>query len=265
VTTIGDWLRDNADLDRIDREILLCEAAGVNRARLITAPETPLPESVSERLDRWSSRRRAGEPVAYLIGSRGFRDFELLVSPAVLIPRPETELLVETANDLCHGLASVLDLGTGSGAVAIAIARDTRAQVTAVDISTAALAVARANARRLNADVQFLHSDWFASVSGRFDLIVSNPPYVAAADPHLNDLRFEPELALVAGNDGLDSIRKIIADAPAHLKAGGWLVIEHGFDQGSSIRDLFRERGFTKVSTRRDLGDHERLSLGQWN
>jgi release factor glutamine methyltransferase len=264
VTTIGTWFAANADLDRIDRELMLCAVPGITRARLLAAPETPLAPADRARLDDWSTQRRAGVPLAYIVGRRGFRDFELAVSPAVLVPRPETELLVETAIELLAADQRVLDLGTGSGAVAIALALETPARVSAVDLSPAALAVAAANAAALGATVEWIESDWFAAVAGRYHVIVGNPPYVAAGDPHLEALRHEPRLALVSGTDGLDSLRRIIAAAPDYLHPGGWLALEHGFDQGPAVRALFGQRGYTDVETRQDLAGHDRVSLARW-
>jgi release factor glutamine methyltransferase len=263
-TTIGAWIGAHADLDRVVRERLLCELPGITRARILAAPETPLAATDRARLDEWSARRRAGEPVAYLIGRQGFRDFEVRVTPAVLIPRPETELLVETALELSTVGQRVLELGTGSGAVAIAIARESGAAVTAVDVSADALKLAKSNAAALGAAVTWLSSDWFTAIAGRFHLIVSNPPYVAAGDAHLIDLCHEPAVALVGGTDGLAALRHIVREAPAYLEPGGWLILEHGCDQGPAVRALFTECGYGGIATRRDLAGHDRVSLGQW-
>jgi release factor glutamine methyltransferase len=263
VTTLGGWLARNADLDRIDREVLLCAAVGISRARLLAAPEAPLPAEPRQCLDGWAARRRAGVPVAYLVGSQGFRDFELAVTADVLIPRPETELLVELALTRIEPGQRVLDLGTGSGAIAIALARDSGADVTGADVSPAALALAAANARALAARIDWLETHWFAAVAGRFHVIVSNPPYVAANDPHLDALRHEPALALVAGSDGLDALRQIVAAAPDHLEPGGWLLLEHGFDQGPAVRELLARSGFTAVATHQDLAGLDRVTLGR--
>jgi release factor glutamine methyltransferase len=215
-------------------------------------------------------RRARGEPVAYLAGTRGFHDIELRVAPGVLIPRPETEVLVELALQRIPVDAdcSVADLGTGSGAIALAIAR-TRplARVIATDASEAALDIARGNAARLRIDnVEFRRGDWYAGLSDEhFDVIVSNPPYIAEGDPHLRegDLRFEPAAALASGADGLDAIRVIVRGAREHLRNGGWLLLEHGFDQGADVRDLLLEHGFAEVFTQDDLEDRERVSGGR--
>jgi release factor glutamine methyltransferase len=263
-TTIGAWLRAHADLDRVDRERLLCELPGITRARILAAPETPIGTDDRERLDAWSARRRAGEPIAYLLGHQGFRDFEVRVTPAVLIPRPETELLVEIALEHLAADQRVLELGTGSGAVAIAIARESGAAVTAVDVSVDALGLAKRNAAALGAELTLLRSDWFSAVTGRFHLIVSNPPYVAAGDPHLADLRHEPAVALIGGTDGFAALRHIIRHAPGYLEPGGWLILEHGFDQGPTVRALFTGHGYGAIETRQDLAGLDRVSFGQW-
>jgi release factor glutamine methyltransferase len=214
-------------------------------------------------------RRRAGEPVTYLTGEREFYSLAFKVTPAVLILRPETELLVEAALRLIAAEAPVrvLDLATGSGCVAVAIARHcARARVTAAEISCDALAVARDNAMKHGVDVEFIESDWFAALSGRrFDLVVANPPYVAAGDPHLEqgDLRFEPRRPLVAGPDGLDCIELIVEQAMHHLTAGGRLLFEHGYDQGACSRVLLAAAGYAEIVTRRDLAGIERVSGGR--
>jgi release factor glutamine methyltransferase len=213
-------------------------------------------------------RRAAGEPIAYLTGNCEFYGLEFRVTPAVLIPRPETELLVDLALERLpvEGRARVLDLGTGSGCIAVSLGRQRpRMEVWAADAVPAALEVARDNALRLGATVRFVRSDWLADLAGeRFDLILSNPPYVAAGDPHLSrgDLRFEPASALVAGEDGLNDIRRIVAAAPAHLAPGGWLLFEHGYDQAQRCRALLTAAGFGQVTSWRDLAGIERVSGG---
>lgn len=217
------------------------------------------------------ARRAAGEPVAYLVGRRGFWTLDLAVTPDTLIPRPETELLVEQALERLPASAEcrVVDLGTGSGAIALAIAAERpRARVVATDRSEAALAVARGNAARhgLDARVAFRHGDWFVPLAGgRYHLLASNPPYIAEEDPHLalGDLRHEPPSALASGRDGLDAIRTIAAGAPSHLLPGGWLLLEHGFDQGPAVRGLLVAAGFADVATVRDLEDRDRVTLGR--
>jgi len=215
------------------------------------------------------ARREAGEPAAYLTGRRGFWRFELDVDAATLIPRPETELLVELALErLPQSPCRVADLGTGSGAIALAIASERpRADVVASDASAAALEVARRNAARLGlANVRFAEGSWYVPLAGeRFELIASNPPYVAEGDAHLSqgDLRFEPASALASGVDGLDDIRVIAAEAPAHLVSGGWLLVEHGYDQGASVRDIFVRAGLVDVATVQDLEHRDRVTMGR--
>ncbi|MFW6094402.1 MAG: peptide chain release factor N(5)-glutamine methyltransferase [Pseudomonadota bacterium] len=275
MSTIGAWLEAHRDLDRLDRELLVCLATGLGRAQVLARPERPLAAHVAAQLQAWACRRRRGEPLAYIAGHREFWGLTLAVDPAVLVPRPETELLVEHALVALEaavadgaGAPTLLDLGTGSGAIAVAIAVEAAARslpvhLTATDVSAAALEVAAGNARRHGVTVRWLESDWLDAVAGRFDVIVSNPPYVAAADPHLPDLAFEPRDALVAGGDGLDALRRIIAAAPAHLHPGGHLLVEHGWDQGDAVRALFRTAGFRGTRTVADLAGLDRLSMGR--
>ncbi|MDZ7889707.1 MAG: peptide chain release factor N(5)-glutamine methyltransferase [Pseudomonas sp.] len=255
---------------RLDAELLLAQALGKSRGYLHTWPERELEASQHERYQAALARRRTGEPVAYILGRQGFWSLDLDVASHTLIPRPDTELLVETALALLPATPlQVLDLGTGTGAIALALACERPAwQVTGVDRVAEAVALAQGNGTRLQlANARFAESCWFSALAGqRFQLIVSNPPYIAAADPHLSqgDVRFEPSSALVAGVDGLDDIRLIIEQAPEHLLAGGWLLLEHGFDQAEAVRELLVQRGFATVESRRDLGGHQRISLGQW-
>jgi release factor glutamine methyltransferase len=257
------------NMDPIDSRALLRAALGVSDTHLVSHPEQPLTEQQRERYLAWVERRRAGEPVAYLTGEREFYSLAFKVTPAVLIPRPETELLVEAALERVpeHVPFCVLDLATGSGCVAVAIAAHRpRARVTATEVSRAALAVARDNAARHGAGVEFLESDWFDALGGRrFDFIFSNPPYVAECDPHLSegDSRFEPRSALVAGADGLSCIRLIVAQARAHLEPGGGLLFEHGHDQADRCRALLAQAGYFEVATRHDLAGIERVSGGR--
>ena len=251
---------------RLEAQILFAHALGVNRAWLIGHDrDVPTAAPAIEALLR---RRLAGEPVAYLLGEREFYGRTFRVTPDVLIPRPETELLVELAIEHLpqQAIRTLLDVGVGSGAVAVSLALERPlCRACGVDLSAAALEVARANARGLQADVEFLVGDGFNALSGRrFDLIVSNPPYIAASDPHLNqgDLRFEPRLALVAGSDGLDLIRRLVGEAPVHLETDGWLLLEHGWDQAGVVRDLLRGGGFASVFSAKDLAGHERVSGG---
>lgn len=254
-----------------DAALLLAHALGRPRAWLYAhGDEAPDPAAM-QRFEALLARREAGEPVAYLTGRRGFWRHELRVTPDTLVPRPETERLVELALErLAPGAPlRIADLGTGSGAIALALALERpRAKVVATDASPAALAVARGNADALGAgNIEFRHGSWFEPLAGeRFDLVASNPPYVADGDPHLaqGDLRFEPAAALASGADGLDDIRVIVRDAPAHLVPGGWLLLEHGFDQGAAVRALLLAAGFAEVGTGRDLEGRDRVGFGRW-
>jgi len=257
--------------ERADAEALLLHVLGQPRSWLFAHADDALDTDVRTAFDALVARRAAGEPVAYLTGRRGFWTLELEVTPATLIPRPETELLVELALErLPRDMACrVADLGTGSGAIALALASERpQAQVVATDASVDALAVARRNAQRLGIrNVRFVQGDWLAPLVGeRFVLVVSNPPYIEAADPHLaqGDLRYEPAAALASGADGLDAIRRIVADACAHLEPGGWLLFEHGWNQGDAARALLREAGYMQVFTAQDLEARDRVSGGRW-
>jgi release factor glutamine methyltransferase len=257
-------------LQRIDAEFLLAHYLAKPRAWLYAFSDQSLSDRQAEDFMALANRRVAGEPVAYITGRRGFWSLDLHVSPDTLIPRPETELLVELALEHlpASGPVTVLDLGTGSGAIALALAYERpRSQVTAVDVSGAALAVADRNAAELKLrNLLFIRSHWFAELGGQlFDVIVSNPPYIEAADTHLaqGDLRFEPRSALASGEDGLDDIRVIVAEAPEHLNPNGWLLIEHGWNQGAAIRQLFRAAGFSEIATEQDLEQRDRVTLGR--
>lgn len=254
---------------RHEAELLLLHVLERERSWLFAHATDPVEPAQVAAFQTLLAKRLAGEPVAYLLGRRGFWTLDLEVSPATLIPRPETELLVELALARLpenSGLR-VADLGTGSGAIALALASERpQAQVVATDLSQAALAVAARNAQRhALGNVQFRQGAWYAPLAGeRFDLIATNPPYIASDDPHLaqGDLRFEPPTALASGHDGLDDIRLIIDGAAAHLRPGGWVLIEHGWDQGEAIRALLQQAGFHAVATERDLEQRDRISLG---
>lgn len=265
--TAREQLARGSDSARLDAELLLSAALGKPRSFLYAWPDHRPTDTVRERFEASVAARAAGHPVAYTLGSKEFFGLDLAVTPAVLIPRPDTELLVEQVLERLEpgSTATIADLGTGSGAVALALARHLpAARVLATDRSAEALAVARANARTLQLDVAFLRGDWCAPLAeASVDVLVANPPYVAEGDPHLTDLAAEPVAALVSGPEGLDALRGIVAQAPRVLRAGGWLLLEHGFDQAGTVRALLREAGFREVSSECDLGGHERVSLGR--
>lgn len=262
-------IAEGLGLDRgeagIEARVLLCAALGVDRTWLVSHSRDRLEEGALREFEKKIERRLKGEPVAYIAGFREFYGINFRVSRDVLIPRPETELLVDLALERLPetGNFSVLDLGTGSGAVAVSIARARKnALVAAVDKSTRALEVAKENGIGLP-NIAYVESDWFDALSdGKYDLIVSNPPYIAEGDAHLKRLTYEPALALTSGREGLDAIRRIVDDAPKHLEAGGWLLFEHGFDQGEACRELLSEN-FLDVATWRDLSGTERVSGGR--
>jgi len=285
-------------LARLDAQLLLLHAVGRDagdRTWLLAHDTDPLEPARQQAFLRLCERRAGGEPLAYIVGHKEFFGLDLLVDPRVLVPRPDTETLVQWALDVMpapdqvRGFSTrdpgherngtppwiagrapndsftVLDLGTGSGAIALAIKQQRpAANVEAVDASAQALAVARENAARLALAVDFLQASWFAGSQGRYDLIVSNPPYVAQDDPHLSALAHEPLGALASGPDGLRDIREIVAQAPTHLIPGGWLLLEHGWDQAEAVRALLVAAGFGAVASRRDLAGIERCSGGQW-
>jgi len=265
--TIGGLLRE-CGLPRLEAESLLCSVLGCERVRLIARAEESVDSSRARSAHARFARRRAGEPVSYITGWREFYGLALRVTPEVLIPRPETERLVELALERLPAPGRVLELGTGSGAIAIALATERPGLgIVATDVSEAALALARRNARDHGVEIAFVLSDWFDALgSEQFDLIVSNPPYVAAGDAHLErgDVRFEPRLALVGGEDGLDCIRKIAADAQTRRRAGGWLLLEHGYDQKDRCVELLLELGYADVSDFQDLAGWPRVCAGRW-
>jgi release factor glutamine methyltransferase len=258
-----------AGIEPREARLLLAEACGFSEASVIAQGDAELPPEIGARFAQMVERRRNGEPIAYIVGRREFYSLPLAVGPPVLIPRPETELLVDLALERIssNAGASVLDLGTGSGAIALAVKRNRpRARVVAVEMSAAALEYAKRNAAKLGLEIELLHGRWFEPVRGvRFDLIVSNPPYVALEDPHLNqgDLRFEPRYALVAGADGLDEIRDIARNAAQFLNAGGWLLLEHGAGQHEAVQALLAAARFTDITTWPDLAGIARATGGK--
>ncbi|MDQ0606456.1 release factor glutamine methyltransferase [Variovorax sp. W1I1] len=257
-------------VDRLDAQLLLLHALGRaphDRAWLLAHDTDAMSDAAWASLAAQLSRRLTGEPVAYLLGTKEFHGLDLQVDARVLVPRPDTETLVDWALQCLEGRDAprVLDLGTGSGAIALALqhARPD-AQVDAVDASADALAVAEANAQRLGLPVRFAQADWLDGAANGYTVIASNPPYIAANDPHLPALRHEPSSALVAGADGLDDIRQIVQAAPDHLAEGGWLLLEHGHDQAAAVRQLLETRGFAEVQSRDDLAGIQRCSGGIW-
>ncbi|WP_145573219.1 peptide chain release factor N(5)-glutamine methyltransferase [Yersinia alsatica] len=260
---------NQSDSPKRDAEILLSFVTGRARTYLLAFGETVLTAEQLAVLEPLAARREQGEPIAYLVGEREFWSLPLSVSSATLIPRPDTECLVEQA--LAHLPATpcrILDLGTGTGAIALAIASERPdCSVVGGDIKADAVALARHNAEKLAINnVYFLQSSWFESVSGLFTLIVSNPPYIDANDPHLNqgDVRYEPHSALVAPAEGLADLAEIIRQSPAYLEAGGWLMLEHGWQQAGAVQKLLKNAGFSAVMTHKDYGNNDRVTLGQW-
>lgn len=257
-------------VDRLDAQLLLGRELGRDRSWLIAHGDAELPSDAAPRLDAALARRAAGEPLAYLLGEKEFHGLTLQVDRRVLVPRPDTEVLVDWAIELLRSAADpaaqVLDLGTGSGAIALALKHAVpAAQLTATDLSEDALAVARGNARRLGLDLSFAQGAWWQAVGDRrFDLVVSNPPYIAAGDRHLANLTHEPAAALSPGSSGLESVEAIVAGAGRRLTDGAWLLLEHGLDQAEAVHALLERHGFVAVATRRDLASHPRCTGGRW-
>ena len=266
-TTLAD--AHSRGVTRLDAQLMLARLMAVPRTWLIAHDDTLLEADIATRWTGWLERRASGEPLAYLFGEKEFRGLLLEVTPAVLVPRPETELLVDWADDLLGGGSArndVVDLGTGSGAIALAIKHEhPYARVVATDTSPEALAIARGNARRLSLAVEFVAASWWCGLEGRrFDVVLSNPPYVRDGDPALESLRHEPSSALTPGGDGFGAFEAIVAGVADHLHANGWLVLEHGFDQAEAVRGLLRAAGFVDAETRRDLAGHARASAARW-
>ncbi len=258
---------------RADADVLLCHLLGCRRSYLMTWPERELDAAQQATLQEWLTRRLNGEPIAHLVGEREFWSLPLKVSPATLIPRPDTEVLVEQAlTKIPQGPCAVLDLGTGTGAIALALKSERpEVDVWAVDRMADAAALARENSAALGLPIEVRDGSWFEPLgepdrdqTPRFAVIVSNPPYIDGADPHLEqgDVRFEPRSALVADDAGLADIRHIVAHAPAYLLTDGWLLLEHGWDQGEAVRQVLRDSGYREVATVRDYGDNDRVTLG---
>ncbi|MCR8921489.1 peptide chain release factor N(5)-glutamine methyltransferase [Dasania sp. GY-MA-18] len=260
-----------SDTPGLDVELLLAHSLEQNRTYLKTWPEREVSAAQQQQFQTLLQRRQAGEPIAHLLGSRGFWTLDLQVNPSTLIPRPETELLVEIALEKLAAKpnALVLDLGTGTGAIALAIASENSLwQVLGCDLQREAVALAERNGRlnKIN-NAKFLQSDWFTDIpKQQFDLIVSNPPYIDANDPHLSegDVRFEPRSALVAGKQGLADIEHISVQAPAYLKPGAWLLFEHGYEQAEAVRALLKAHGYVAVATLKDIAGMDRVTLGQY-
>ena len=264
MTAIQQWLATVRDVPRIDCEVLLAEVLALTRAQILAYPERQLAPEEHADLQAGIASLRQGQPLAYILGHREFWGLSFKVTPAVLVPRPETELLVELSAALAPQSGRILELGTGSGAIAISLATErSDLDITATDIASDALAIATENALSHNTSIEFLNSNWFADISGSWDLIVSNPPYIAEQDPHLPSLQAEPQHALIAGADGLDDIHRIANDSRHYLKIGGHLILEHGHDQAPRVRNIMSEAGFIDIRSAQDLARIERATIGR--
>lgn len=263
-------LTTTSESPRLDAEVLLTTVLGVSRAQLFARPESQVPQETAKHFQKLLTRRLKGEPIAHIVGHREFWSLQFKVTPATLIPRPDTERLVELALERIPLTATldIADLGTGTGAIALAIANERPGcRITASDISTEALAIALRNATTLGlTQVRFQQGDWYEALEPTgYDLILSNPPYIRADDPHLTqgDVRFDPRLALVSGDDGLTALRSIVAGAPQYLRPGGWLLVEHGYDQAHDVAKLFAAAGFSDIGTIKDLTGQPRVCVGR--
>lgn len=247
-----------------EAKLILSDVCGIKRpSDIFLHDERLLSSDECQQIAAIMQQRLTGQPLPYILGWVDFHDHRLHITPDVLIPRPDTETLVQCALDISQPITTVLDMGTGSGAIAVALAHERpNWTMTATDVSTKALTVAKQNGHGLN--IEFVESDWFENIHDRFDLIVSNPPYIEANDPHLQtDIRFEPQLALVSGDDGLQAIRTIVSGAKQHLNPGGYLILEHGYDQGNAVHDLLSVAGFGDVKTIPDLAGRDRVTMGR--
>ena len=262
--SIATLLASAPKIARLEAEILIARALDWNRAKVLAFSEVEPPAAVLEKLQADLARLHTGEPLAYITGNREFYGLEFMVCPGVLIPRPDTELLVELAIEHCPLNARVVDLGTGSGAIAVSL-KNSRADLTvvAVDRSATALAVAKQNAQRHGCDIECVESDWYQRLGGQFDVVISNPPYIRAGDPHLHSLRFEPPEALIAGARGLDDFQKIATGAGEKLVPGGRLFVEQGADQAEDVARAFAQAGLVGIVTYNDLAGHCRVTQGQ--
>ncbi len=263
--TVKQWLQQTSDLPLIECELLLGQVMSLNRAQILAYPEREISTDALQLLQPVVEQLREGKPFAYITGSREFWGLDLRVTADVLVPRPETELLVELIIELAPNGGNMIDLGTGSGAIAIAVKTERPdLSITAIDSSCAALKIARHNACKLKVDVTFNQQSWLQGSNSAWDIIVSNPPYIADNDPHLPDLLAEPRQALVAGPDGLDDIRQIIPQASQRLRPGGYLLIEHGYDQADRVQQLMSAAKLNNVHSRKDLAGIERVTLARY-